>query len=135
MFNIGFFIGRINQLSVRLDSLIFTMFEQMYTFIFPSIFSVIYIILNQVNLNDGMEKILKSLDKYPVKTRLSLSGTLIVARDIAHAKLKDRLNSEGSLPQYLKDHPVYYAGPAKTPEVSTYYSYLLQLLNCRSFFN
>ena len=72
----------------------------------------------QVNLNDGMNKILKSLDQYPVKTRLSLSGTLIVARDIAHAKLKERLNSEGSLPQYFKDHPVYYAGPAKTPEVS-----------------
>lgn len=73
--------------------------------------------LLQVNLNDGMDKILKSLDKYPVKTRLSLTGTLIVARDIAHAKLKERLNSEGSLPQYFKDHPVYYAGPAKTPEV------------------
>lgn len=72
----------------------------------------------QVNLNDGMDKILKSLDKYPVKTRLSLTGTLIVARDIAHAKLQERLNSEGSLPQYFKDHPVYYAGPAKTPEVS-----------------
>ncbi|XP_052716149.1 fumarate hydratase class I, aerobic-like [Crassostrea angulata] len=70
----------------------------------------------QVNLNDGMDKILKSLDKYPVKTRLSLTGTLIVARDIAHAKLQERLNSEGSLPQYFKDHPVYYAGPAKTPE-------------------
>lgn len=65
-----------------------------------------------------MDKILKSLDKYPVKTRLSLTGTLIVARDIAHAKLQERLNSEGSLPQYFKDHPVYYAGPAKTPEVS-----------------
>lgn len=64
-----------------------------------------------------MDKILKSLDKYPVKTRLSLTGTLIVARDIAHAKLQERLNSEGSLPQYFKDHPVYYAGPAKTPEV------------------
>ncbi|XP_062591814.1 fumarate hydratase class I, aerobic-like [Saccostrea cucullata] len=70
----------------------------------------------QVNLNDGMDKILKSLDKYPVKTRLSLSGTLIVARDIAHAKLQERLRTERSLPQYFKDHPVYYAGPAKTPE-------------------
>ncbi|KAK3104850.1 hypothetical protein FSP39_011673 [Pinctada imbricata] len=70
----------------------------------------------KVNLNEGMDKVLKSLSQYPVKTRLSLTGTLIVARDIAHAKLKERLNTEGSLPQYFKDHPVYYAGPAKTPE-------------------
>ena len=65
-----------------------------------------------------MNEILALLNKYPIRTRLSLSGTLIVARDIAHAKLKERLDSGAGLPQYLKDHPVYYAGPAKTPEVS-----------------
>ena len=69
-----------------------------------------------VNLDEGMDKILETLNKYPVTTALSLSGTIIVARDIAHAKLKERLEAEGDLPQYLKDHPVYYAGPAKTPE-------------------
>ena len=52
----------------------------------------------------------------PVKTRLSLTGTVVVARDIAHAKIADLLNSGGEMPQYLRDHPVYYAGPAKTPE-------------------
>ena len=56
------------------------------------------------------------LDQYPIKTRLSLTGTLVVARDIAHAKLKARIDSGEGLPQYMKDHPVYYAGPAKTPE-------------------
>lgn len=63
-----------------------------------------------------MDKILETLNKYPVTTALSLSGTIIVARDIAHAKLKERLEADGDLPQYFKDHPVYYAGPAKTPE-------------------
>lgn len=65
-----------------------------------------------------MSEILRSLSQYPIKTRLSLTGTLVVARDIAHAKLLERLKNEGSLPQYIKDHPVYYAGPAKTPTVS-----------------
>lgn len=69
-----------------------------------------------INLDEGMDKALKTLDKYPVTTALSLTGTIIVARDIAHAKLKERLESEGDLPQYIKDHPVYYAGPAKTPD-------------------
>ena len=69
----------------------------------------------KVNLNQSMSEVLSTLSKYPIKTRLSLSGTLIVARDIAHAKLKERLDKGESLPQYLKDYPVYYAGPAKTP--------------------
>ena len=59
---------------------------------------------------------LQELSKYPVTTRLSLSGTMVVARDIAHAKILERLNSGKGLPQYIKDHMVYYAGPAKTPE-------------------
>lgn len=63
-----------------------------------------------------MSEILATLTKYPIKTRISLTGTLIVARDIAHAKLQERLDKGEGLPQYLKDHPVYYAGPAKTPE-------------------
>ncbi len=69
----------------------------------------------KINLNQPMSDILKELDKYPVSTRLSLSGTIIVGRDIAHAKLKERLDSGEGLPQYVKDHPIYYAGPAKTP--------------------
>lgn len=69
-----------------------------------------------VNLNRPMKEILSELTKYPIKTRLSLSGTLVVARDIAHAKLKERLDSGKALPEYIKNHPVYYAGPAKTPE-------------------
>ena len=63
-----------------------------------------------------MPEILAELTKHPVKTRLSLTGTLVVARDIAHAKIKERLDAGEEMPQYLKDHPVYYAGPAKTPE-------------------
>ena len=63
-----------------------------------------------------MDDILAELTKYPVKTRLSLTGPLVVARDIAHAKIKERLDAGEEMPQYLKDHPVYYAGPAKTPE-------------------
>ena len=63
-----------------------------------------------------MSEILAQLTECPVKTRLSLSGPLIVARDIAHAKLKERLDVGDSLPQYFKDHGIYYAGPAKTPE-------------------
>jgi fumarate hydratase class I len=63
-----------------------------------------------------MTEILAELTKHPVKTRLALTGTIVVARDIAHAKLKERLDQGEDLPQYFKDHPVYYAGPAKTPE-------------------
>lgn len=63
-----------------------------------------------------MSEVLKELTKYPVSTRLSLNGTIIVARDIAHAKLKERLDNGEDLPEYIKNHPVYYAGPAKTPE-------------------
>jgi len=70
----------------------------------------------KVDLNRPMAEVLQLLDAYPVATRLSLSGTLVVARDIAHAKILERLNSEGKLPQYMIDYPVYYAGPAKTPE-------------------
>ena len=69
-----------------------------------------------IDLNRPMAEVLAELTKYPVKTRLSLTGTLIVARDIAHAKIKERLDRGEGMPQYLKDHPVYYAGPAKTPE-------------------
>lgn len=69
----------------------------------------------QVDLNRPMTEILAQLSQYPVSTRISLSGTIIVARDIAHAKLKERLDKGEGLPQYVKDHPVYYAGPAKTP--------------------
>jgi fumarate hydratase, class I len=69
----------------------------------------------KVDLNRPMQEILAQLTKYPVTTQLSLNGTMIVARDIAHAKLKERLDRGDGLPQYLKDHPVYYAGPAKTP--------------------
>ncbi|MGL5938430.1 MAG: fumarate hydratase [Phocaeicola sp.] len=69
----------------------------------------------KIDLNQPMPEILKELSKYPVATRLSLNGTIIVGRDIAHAKLKERLDSGLDLPQYLKDHPIYYAGPAKTP--------------------
>ena len=69
-----------------------------------------------VDLNRPMAEIRAQLTKLPVKTRLSLTGTLVVARDIAHAKLKERLDSGLGLPDYIKNHPVYYAGPAKTPE-------------------
>jgi fumarate hydratase class I len=70
----------------------------------------------RVDLNQPMDDILAELTRHPVKTRLSLSGPLVVARDIAHAKIKERLDAGEPMPQYLKDHPVYYAGPAKTPE-------------------
>ena len=69
----------------------------------------------KIDLNQPMADVLKILDKYPVATRLSLNGTIIVGRDIAHAKLKERLDRGEELPQYIKDHPIYYAGPAKTP--------------------
>ena len=70
----------------------------------------------KIDLNRPMADILKELSQYPVSTRLSLTGTIIVGRDIAHAKLKERLDNGEGLPQYIKDHPIYYAGPAKTPE-------------------
>jgi len=69
----------------------------------------------KVDLGRPMKDILAQLSQYPVKTRLSLSGTLIVARDLAHAKLRERLESGKGLPDYFKNHPIYYAGPAKTP--------------------
>ncbi|HEX8344680.1 MAG TPA: fumarate hydratase [Actinoplanes sp.] len=70
----------------------------------------------RVDLNQPMDAIRAQLAKYPVKTRLSLSGPLVVARDIAHAKIAERLDAGEPMPQYLRDHAVYYAGPAKTPE-------------------
>ncbi|QHD85295.1 fumarate hydratase [Gordonia sp. JH63] len=70
----------------------------------------------EVDLNRPMPEILAQLSQYPVKTRLSLTGPLVVARDIAHAKIKERLDAGEPMPDYLRDHPVYYAGPAKTPE-------------------
>lgn len=69
----------------------------------------------KINLNQPMKQILAEMSKHPVGTRLSLNGTIIVGRDIAHAKLKERLDKGEGLPQYIKDHPIYYAGPAKTP--------------------
>jgi len=69
-----------------------------------------------IDLNQPMSEIRDTLSKYPVKTRVMLSGPMVVARDIAHAKIKDRLDAGEGLPQYMKDHCVYYAGPAKTPE-------------------
>ncbi|MGN1308432.1 MAG: FumA C-terminus/TtdB family hydratase beta subunit, partial [Akkermansia sp.] len=69
-----------------------------------------------INLDRPMKEVLADLSQYPVKTRLALTGTIIVGRDIAHAKLKELLDAGKDLPQYIKDHPIYYAGPAKTPE-------------------
>ncbi len=69
-----------------------------------------------IDLDQPMDAIRNELTKYPVKTRLSLTGTLVVARDIAHAKIKELLDSGQPMPEYLRNHPVYYAGPAKTPE-------------------
>ncbi len=70
----------------------------------------------KIDLNRPMEDILATLSKYPIKTRVSLTGTMVVARDSAHAKLRERLDRGEGLPDYFKNHPVYYAGPAKTPE-------------------
>jgi len=70
----------------------------------------------QIDLNQPMKDILATLSKHPVKTRVSLTGPLIVARDIAHAKLNERLEETGTLPDYVMNHPIYYAGPAKTPD-------------------
>ncbi|MCA4919862.1 MAG: fumarate hydratase [Roseomonas sp.] len=69
----------------------------------------------KIDLSRPMSDIRATLSKYPVKTRVSLTGTMVVARDIAHAKLQERIDAGQGLPQYMKDHPVYYAGPAKTP--------------------
>ena len=70
----------------------------------------------KIDLSQPMKDILATLSAHPIKTRLSLTGTLIVARDLAHAKLRERLDRGEGLPDYFKNHPVYYAGPAKTPE-------------------
>jgi len=70
----------------------------------------------EIDLDQPMEKILAELTKHPIKTRLSLSGTLIVARDMAHARIKEMIDRGEPMPEYFKNHPVYYAGPAKTPE-------------------
>ena len=70
----------------------------------------------EIDLDKGIDHVRAELTKYPVSTRVSLNGTIIVARDIAHAKLKARLDAGEDLPQYFKDHPILYAGPAKTPE-------------------
>ncbi len=70
----------------------------------------------KIDLNRPMPEILADLSQHPIKTRLALSGTIVVARDIAHAKIKERLDRGEAMPDYLKNHPVYYAGPAKTPE-------------------
>ena len=70
----------------------------------------------KIDLTKPMNEILATLSKYPIKTRLSLTGPMIVARDLAHAKLRERLEQGKGLPDYFKNHPVYYAGPAKTPE-------------------
>ena len=70
----------------------------------------------KIDLNQPMKDILATLSKHPIKTRVSMTGTMIVARDSAHAKLRERLEKGEPLPDYFKDHPIYYAGPAKTPE-------------------
>jgi fumarate hydratase class I len=70
----------------------------------------------KIDLNRPMKEVLAELSRHPVSTFLLLSGTIIVARDIAHSKLKERLDAGEDLPDYIKEHPVYYAGPAKTPE-------------------
>ncbi len=70
----------------------------------------------EIDLDQGMDKVLAELTKYPIKTRLNLKGTLIVARDIAHARIKQMLDEGQPMPEYFKNHPIYYAGPAKTPQ-------------------
>ncbi len=69
-----------------------------------------------IDLDEGMDKVREKLSQYPIKTRLNLKGTLIVARDIAHAKIKEMIDRGEPMPEYFKNHPIYYAGPAKTPE-------------------
>src|SRR5690606_11861367 len=70
----------------------------------------------KIDLRQPMSKIRETLSKYPIRTRLSLTGPIVVARDIAHAKIKERLDRGEGLPEYMKERIVYYAGPAKTPE-------------------
>lgn len=70
----------------------------------------------EIDLDRPMNEVLAELSKYPIKTRLKLSGTLIVARDMAHAKIKEIVDAGGEMPEYFKNHPIYYAGPAKTPD-------------------
>jgi fumarate hydratase class I len=70
----------------------------------------------KIDLSRPMDEIRRTLGAYPIKTRVALTGTMIVARDIAHAKLKEVLDKGGDLPDYFKNHPIYYAGPAKTPK-------------------
>jgi len=70
----------------------------------------------KIDLNRPMNEILAELSKHPIKTQLSLTGSIIVARDLAHSKIRARLEAGEPMPDYLKNHPVYYAGPAKTPE-------------------
>ena len=70
----------------------------------------------QIDINQPMAEILAELSKHSVRTRVSLTGTMIVARDMAHSKLRERLRTEGELPEYMREYPVYYAGPAKTPD-------------------
>lgn len=70
----------------------------------------------KIDLAQPMEKILETLSQYPIKTRVSMTGTMIVARDIAHAKIRERIEAGAPMPDYMKNHPVYYAGPAKTPD-------------------
>ena len=70
----------------------------------------------RIDLSLPMDEIRATLSQYPVRTRIMLNGTMVVARDIAHSKIKERLDAGEPLPGYLRDHPVYYAGPAKTPE-------------------
>lgn len=70
----------------------------------------------EIDLDEGMDKVRATLSKYPIKTRLNIKGTLIVARDIAHAEIKKMVDAGKPMPDYFKNHPVYYAGPAKTPK-------------------
>ena len=70
----------------------------------------------EIDLDKGIDAVRAELSKYPVSTRVNLKGTIIVARDIAHAKLKARLDAGEEMPEYFKNHPILYAGPAKTPE-------------------
>ena len=70
----------------------------------------------KIDLSKPMDEILATLSKYPIKTRVSMTGTMIVARDIAHAKIRERIEAGEPMPEYMKNHPVYYAGPAKTPD-------------------
>jgi len=70
----------------------------------------------RIDLNQGMDQVRKILTRFPVKTRVDLSGTLIVARDVAHARIRQMLEAGKPMPPYFKDYPIYYAGPAKTPD-------------------